>query len=136
MLTVPKNFINCYRNSLFRRKENMKPLEKGRQVLTWIGINFVDEVAPTTSGGKCARKISPVLFRSVCIAIFVVHVITLMKVRFTDAEEYFYTLIQFVFIIHGSSSFFTLVACSRISLMFQGLTEIYEKCKPREYFTL
>lgn len=107
----------------------MKPLEKGRRVLTWIGINFLDEDAPTTNEEKCARKISPVFFKSICIGIFVVHVITFMKVRFTDAEEYFYTLMQFVFVIHGSSSFITLVSCSRISIMFQGLTEIYEKCK-------
>lgn len=107
----------------------MKPLEKGRRVLAWIGINFVDENAPKTIEEKCARKISPVIFRSVCIGIFIIHVITLLKVKFSDTEEYFYTLMQFVFIIHGSSSFITLISCSRISIMFQGLTEIYEKCK-------
>lgn len=107
----------------------MKPLEKGRRVLAWIGINFVDEVAPVTSHQKFARKVFPFMFQSVCIAMFVVHVITLLKVRFIDTEENFYMLMQFVFVIHGSSSFITLISCSRISIMFQGLTEIYEKCK-------
>lgn len=107
----------------------MKPIENGRRVLAWIGINFVDDDAPVTSQEKFVRKASPFIFKSVCTVIFVVHVITLLKVRFTDAEEYFYTLMQFVFVIHGSSSFITLVSCSRISIMIQGLTEIYEKCK-------
>lgn len=107
----------------------MKPLEKGRRVLSWIGIKFKDEEAPVTCEQRFFRVTCPFIFRTVCIAIFVVHVITLLSVRFSDTEEYFYVLMQFVFTIHASSSFITLISCSRISIMFEGLTEIYEKCK-------
>lgn len=107
----------------------MKPLEKGRRVLAWIGIKFADEIPPVTSHERFARNVFPFIFKWVCFGIFVVHVTTLLKVRFDDPEEYFFVLMQFVFVIHGSSSFFTLIACSRISNMFQDLTEIYEKCE-------
>lgn len=107
----------------------MKPLASGRRAFVWMGVCFVDD-DPVSWQQKLAQKIFSVAFGMIVIATATLHVITLSKLRLNNAEEFFLVLVQLVMAVHGLSAFITIYSHgSRISTVFQTLTQIYEKCK-------
>lgn len=107
----------------------MKPLEKGRRSLNWMGIYFVDD-EPVSGQLKLAQKSTATIFAITFITISSLHVITFLKLQLINPEEFFFVLLQFVMTAHGTSAFITIYSCSsRITTVFQSLTEIFEKCK-------
>lgn len=107
----------------------MRPLESGRQILNWLGIQFADD-QPVSRQQKLTQKIFAVIFAMAFIAIATLHTVMFVKLRLTNPEEFFFVLLQFAMFIHTWASFITLYSYStRISTVFQYLTEIYEKCE-------
>lgn len=108
----------------------MKPLEKGRNALIWMGIHFADD-EPVSQQLKLARKSSAAAFAFIFIVIATMHVIMFIEVRLiNNPEEFFIVLLQLVTSIYESAGFITIyVYGSRISIVFQSLAQIYEKCK-------
>lgn len=107
----------------------MKPLEKGRRSLIWMGIKFADD-EPVSRHQNFVQKSSAIVFAITFIAFSTLHVITFSNVRLINPEEFFFVLVQFVFTAHGTSAFIMIYSCSsRISNVFQILTQIYKECK-------
>lgn len=114
----------------FSKTKTMKPLERSRQVLVWMGVQFVDD-DPVSLRQKLARKLSTVAFAIVFVAISTLHVTTFLKLRLSNPEEFFFVLLQFAMMGHCCSGFITIYAYgSHISTVLQSLTQIYENCKP------
>lgn len=110
----------------------MKPLENGRQALHWMGIHFADD-EPVSGQLKFARRSFAIAYAIIFIVISTLHVITFLQLRFISPEEFFFVLLQFVMTAHGTSAFITVYSCgAHIPIVFQNLTEIYEKCKSNE----
>lgn len=116
------NKIVCI--SFFKNK--MKALEIGRRTFIWLGVHFADEDPVSWQ-----QKLFSVVFAIKYIVISALHVITFLKLQRINAEEFFFVLLQLVMMVHSCSAFITIYAYgSRISTVFQSLTQIYEKCKP------
>lgn len=107
----------------------MKPLKRGRQAFIWLGINIADD-EPTSWRQKLAQKTFTISFIMLFITAAIFHLRTFLKLQLTDPEELFFVLIQVMMAIQTSFNFVLIYSCaSRISTVFQYLTEIYEKCK-------
>lgn len=110
----------------------MKVLENGRRALNWMGIHFVDD-EPVSRRIKLAQNASAFIFAITFITIAMIHVKTFFNLRTINPEEFFFVLLQFVMTAHGCSAFVTVYTkCGLVSMVFQGLTEIYKKCKQNE----
>lgn len=109
----------------------MKPLEKSRQSLKWMGIHFAeDEDGIVIGQRKFAQKTFSNAFAITFIVIAIVHVISIIKLQFTNPERFFFVLQQFMITVHASTAFITIYFFGpRISTVFENLSEIYEKCK-------
>lgn len=130
---VLKSHISIKRiNKFFFSKNKMKPLEKGRRALYWIGVHFTDDDVPVSQQQMMTQKSFACTFAIIFIGMVTFHVIAFFKFQFTNAEEFFSLLLQFVLTAHVFSSYITINSCrSRISTVFQLLTNIYEKCKAK-----
>ena len=110
----------------------MKPLEKGRRALIWLGIHFADD-EPVSDQLKLTQKAFSIIYAVIFMAFFCVHSMAFLTLRFVNPQEFFLILVQYVMMIHGSTAFITIYSCSScISKVFQSLTQIYEKCKPND----
>lgn len=111
----------------------MKPLEKGRRVLNWMGIHFSDDEAVIWQL-KWAQNASAVIYAILFITIFSLYAITFLELQTINPEEFFFVLLQFVMAAHGSSAFITIyLRGAYISSVFKSLTEIYEKCRLKSF---
>lgn len=107
----------------------MKPLEKGRRALNWMGVHFADD-EPVSGQLKLSQKLYSIAFTVVFIAIGALHVTTFWKVQLINTAEFFFVLLQLLMSLHACSTLFTIYSCgSGISTVFRCLTEMYEKCK-------
>lgn len=107
----------------------MKLLQNGRKTLVWLGVHFADD-DPISSKQKLAKKAFAVTFAITFIVVFSFYVISFLNVQLNDVEEFFFTLLEFLISIQCGAAFITIyLHGSRISTVFQGLTQIYEKCK-------
>lgn len=107
----------------------MKPLEKGRLALNWMGIYFADD-GPVNWQRKLAQKIFSIAFALTFITFATLNVMTFRKLQSITSEEFFFVLVQFVMSIHMSSGLIAIyLNGAGISTVFQCLTAIYEKCK-------
>lgn len=110
----------------------MKAFEKGRRTLNWMGIHFVDD-EPISGHLRLAQNASAAIFAMVFIVIVSLHIKTFVNLRTINPEEFFFVLLQFVMTAHGFSAFITVYSrCSRISVVFQCLTKIYDECEQNE----
>lgn len=110
------------------QSKEMKPLQSGRTAFVWMGVHFVDN-DPIKWQQKLVHKLFSTTFEIVLIVSATLHVISLLNVKLSSPEEFFFVLLQFVMMVHGFSAFITIYSrSSRISTVFQSLTEIYEKC--------
>lgn len=107
----------------------MKPLEKGRRTLLWMGIHFADD-EPVNDQTKLAQNSVAIIYAMIFIAFCSAHLITFLQLEPINPEEFFFVLLQLVLTVHGFSAFITIYAYGPyITTLFQNLTEIYEKCK-------
>lgn len=112
----------------------MKPLEKGRRALNWMGIYFADD-EPVSWRLKIVQKLFSIAFALTFITFATLNAMAFRKLQSITPEEFFFVLVQFVMSLHVSSGLITFyLNGSGISTMFQRLTEIYEKCKQIEQF--
>lgn len=107
----------------------MRPLEKGRRALNWMGIYFVDD-EPVRWQLKFEQKIFSIVFALTFITFATLNVMAFRKLPSITPEEFFFVLVQFLMSLHVSSGIITIyLNGSGISTVFQQLTKIYEKCK-------
>lgn len=107
----------------------MKPLEKGRRTLIWLGIHFADD-DPVSRQLNVAHKLSAIIYAIIFMTFSSLHLITFLQLKPINPEEFFFVLLQLVLSVHGLSAFITVYSYgSHITTVFQSLTEIYEKCK-------
>lgn len=113
----------------------MKPLERGRRTLIWMGIQFADD-EPIKGRYKLAQIVTSTIYAIVFIAFSSLHLIAFLQLDPINPEEFFFVLLQLVLSVHGFSAFITVYSYgSYITAVFQCLTEIYEKCKQIEHFS-
>lgn len=114
--------------------KKMKPLRSARRAFYWMSVHFADDSPTVNWQQKYAQKIFSTVFAMILIATATLHVKTLFELRFINAEEFFLVLLQFVMMIHGFSAFITIyLFSSRISIVFQSLTQICEKRKENDF---
>lgn len=112
----------------------MKPLENSRRTLVWMGVHFTDD-DPVSWRLQLAQKTFAITFAIIFIAFSTLHVITFLKLRFINPEEFFFALLQFIMTVQTTTFFITIyLFSSRISTVFQCLTQIYKKFKQNNVF--
>lgn len=114
--------------------EEMKLLQCGRSTLVWLGVQFADD-GPINWQLKLARKAFAIAYAIIYVGFSAVHVQSFVSVRFSNVEEFFFILSQFTMTIQSSSAFITVyVFNSRLTRVFQSLTQIHKKCKRNDKF--
>lgn len=110
----------------------MKPLEKSRRLLNWIGVHFADAV-PVSRRLQLAQNVSAIAYAIVFLVILTLHLMTFLNVHLEGPQDFFYELLQIIMVFHVTSSYITVYSHgSHIVATFQSLTEIYKKCKKNE----
>lgn len=114
----------------------MKPLERGRRTLIWMGIQFADD-EPLKGRFKLTQIVTSTSYAILFIAFSSLHLVAFLQLETVNPEEFFFVLLQLILSVHGLSAFITVYSYgSYITTVFQCLTEIYEKCKQFEHFSI